>query len=115
MFGNTAQALFGRAVILIKGKHYTEAASLLHSAVKLAPDQANFHHYLGYALWKLDHWRQAQAEFEKAHKLEPKDPYTCYFLARYGGTRKNCWRALCAENIPDDLYQALSGRAREHR
>ena len=80
--GNTAQTLFDKAVVLIKEKHYAEAASLLHSAVKLEPDQANLHHYFGYALWKLDHWRQAQAEFEKAHKLEPKDPYTCYFLAR---------------------------------
>jgi len=79
---NATQALFEKANILIKEKHYSEAASLLRSAVKLAPDQANLHHYLGYALWKLDHWKQAQAEFEKAHALDPKDPYTCYFLAR---------------------------------
>lgn len=78
----TAQALFAQAAALIKEKHYSDATPLLRSAVKLAPDQANLHHYLGYALWKLDRWNQAQVEFEKAHALDPKDPYTCYFLGR---------------------------------
>lgn len=77
-----AQKLFDRAAILIKQGRYSEAVSLLRSAIKLAPGQASFHHYLGYALWKLDRWNEAQAEFENAHRLDPKNPYTCYFLAR---------------------------------
>jgi len=76
------QALFDQADTLIKGTHYSEAVSLLRSAIKRFPDQARFHHYLGYALWKLARWQEAQAEFEKAHALDPKNPYTCYFLAR---------------------------------
>jgi tetratricopeptide (TPR) repeat protein len=89
-----AQALFDKASALIKEKHYSQAAVLLRSAVKLAPDQANLHHYLGYALWKLDQWNQAQAEFEKAHALNRKDAYNCYFLARIAASLGNIDRSI---------------------
>ncbi|MGH9402674.1 MAG: tetratricopeptide repeat protein [Terriglobia bacterium] len=95
-----AQELFNQAATLIKENHYSEAASLLRTAVKLAPDQASIHHYLGYALWKLDQWNNAEAEFEKAHHLDPRNPYTCYFLARIAGSL----------NHPDqsiEYYQAV--------
>ena len=78
----TAQALLDQASALIKEAHYSQAVSALSSAVKQYPGQAAFHHYLGYALWKLARWPEAQAEFEKAHQLDPKNPYTCYFLGR---------------------------------
>jgi tetratricopeptide (TPR) repeat protein len=77
-----AQQLFQKAAVLFRVQHYSEAIPLLRQADSLAPDQASIHHYLGYALWKLDQWSSAQAEFEKAHQLDPHNPYTCYFLAR---------------------------------
>lgn len=77
-----ARQLFQKAVALFRTQHYSEAIPLLRQADALAPDQASIHHYLGYALWKMDQWSKAQAEFEKAHQLDPHNPYTCYFLAR---------------------------------
>lgn len=77
-----ARQLFEKATALFRVQHYSEAIPLLRQADSLAPDQASIHHYLGYALWKLDQWSSAQAELEKAHQLDPHNPYTCYFLAR---------------------------------
>jgi tetratricopeptide (TPR) repeat protein len=77
-----ARQLFQKAAALFQVQHYSEAVPLLRQADVLAPGQASIHHYLGYALWKLDQWSRAQAEFEKAHQLDPHNPYTCYFLAR---------------------------------
>ncbi len=77
-----ARQLFQEAAALFRGQHYPEAIPLLRQADALAPDQASIHHYLGYALWKLDQWSSAQVEFEKARQLDPHNPYTCYFLAR---------------------------------
>lgn len=77
-----ASSLFSRASQLISAGRYSEAIRLLGRAAKLNPDSAGIHHYLGYALWKLNRWEEARAEFETAHLLNPRNPYTCYFLAR---------------------------------
>lgn len=79
---SSSEELFKKAAALIKAGKYSAAASLLRQAAALAPRQASIHHYLGYALWKLNQWSEAQAEFEKARQLDPRNPYTCYFLAR---------------------------------
>ncbi|HEX5481634.1 MAG TPA: tetratricopeptide repeat protein [Terriglobia bacterium] len=76
------QELFAKAAGLIKTGKYSAAIPLLQRAAALAPNQASIHHYLGYALWKLNRWVPAKAEFEKARQLDPRNPYTCYFLAR---------------------------------
>lgn len=81
-----AQSLFNRAAALIKQNRYSDAIPVLKKAAKLAPDQASIHHYLGYAYWKLDRWNEAEAEFLQARRLNPKNPYTCYFLARITGS-----------------------------
>ncbi|MGH9395721.1 MAG: tetratricopeptide repeat protein [Terriglobia bacterium] len=78
----TAEQLFARASARIKAGRYSEAIPLLRRAAALAPNTASIDHYLGYALWKLNRWDEAQAEFASAHRLDPQNPYTCYFLAR---------------------------------
>lgn len=78
----SASALFSQASQLISAGRYSEAVGMLHHAAKLNPDSSGIHHYLGYALWKLNRWQDARAEFETAHRLNPQNPYTCYFLAR---------------------------------
>ena len=95
-----SQELFNQAAALIKENRYSEAASLLRTAAKLAPDQANVHHYLGYALWKLDRWNDAETEFEEAHRLDPRNPYTCYFLARIAGSLDHLDQSI-------EYYQAV--------
>lgn len=91
---DSAQALFEKGEALIKAGQYSQAATLLRSAIKLAPEQPQYHHYLGYALWKLDRLPEARAEFEKAHALDPKNPYTCYFLARIAASLVQTDRAI---------------------
>lgn len=77
-----ARDLFEAAAARIRNGQYSSAVPLLRQAVALAPQVASLHHYLGYALWKLNQTHEAEREFQKAHQLEPTAPYTCYFLAR---------------------------------
>jgi len=77
-----ARDLFEAAAARIRNGQYSSAVPLLRQAVALAPQVASLHHYLGYALWKLDQTHEAEREFQKAHQLDPTDAYTCYFLAR---------------------------------
>ena len=74
--------LFDAASDLIARSRYAEAARLLRQAEALAPGESSVHHYLAYALWKQDQWGPAETEFQKAHQLDPQNPYTLYFLAR---------------------------------
>ena len=67
---------------LIRQSRYADAVSILQRAQTLAPNEPSIHHHLGYAFWKQDQWGAAEAEFEKANHLAPRDPYTLYFLAR---------------------------------
>ena len=67
---------------LIRQSRYSDAVSVLQRAETIAPNQPSIHHYLGYAYWKQDQWVTAEAEFEKAHHLDPGNPYTLYFMAR---------------------------------
>lgn len=78
----SVQQLFKSAASLIEQSRYQEAAALLRKAEGTAPNQASIHHYLAYALWKQDRWTSARTEFQKAHQLDPQNPYTLYFLAR---------------------------------
>lgn len=78
----SAQALFNKANVLIKGSKFAKAEVVLRSGTRLFPEDPAFHHYLGYVLWRMGHLNEAQAELEKAHALDPKNPYICYFLGR---------------------------------
>jgi tetratricopeptide (TPR) repeat protein len=77
-----AKQLLDAAASLIGQSRYKEAVAVLQRAQALAPSVPSIHHYLGYAYWKQDQWVTAEAEFEKANQLDPKNPYTLYFLAR---------------------------------
>lgn len=80
--GPTPQQLLDSASDLIRQSRYVEAIPLLQQAETLSPQSPAIHHYLGYALWKQDRWAAAQTEFQTAHQLDTKNPYTLYFLAR---------------------------------
>lgn len=97
---SSPQGLFTKAADLIKAGKYSAAVPLLQRAAALAPDQASIHHYLGYALWKLNRWAPANAEFEKARQLDPRNPYTCYFLARIAQSLGHPDRSI-------ELYEAI--------
>ena len=79
--GKAAQ-LFRKAKDLFADKQYAKAVPVLEDAAKVAPTEQVIHHYLGYALWKEDRFKEAGQEFERAHRLDPKNAYTLYFLGR---------------------------------
>jgi len=79
--GNAAQ-LFREAKALFAEKQYAKAVPVLQEAAKVAPAEQVIHHYLGYALWKEDRFKDAGQEFERARRLDPKNAYTLYFLGR---------------------------------
>lgn len=76
------KTLLDSASTLIRQNRFHEAAGLLRKAEEKAPEAPAIHHYLGYAFWKQDQWSAAQEEFHRANQLDPKNPYTLYFLAR---------------------------------
>jgi predicted Zn-dependent protease len=76
------QQLFREATDLFASGQFSEAVPLLREATKLAPDEPTLCHYLGYALWKENRWKEAGQEFEKALHLDPKNVYALYFLER---------------------------------
>ncbi len=55
---------------------------MLQEAIRVAPSEPILHHHLGYALWKINHYKEAGQEFEVARRLDPKNAYTLYFLGR---------------------------------
>ena len=79
--GKAAQ-LFRDAKALFAEKQYAKAVPVLQEAEKVAPAEQVIHHYLGYALWKEDRFKEAGQEFERAHRLDPKNAYSLYFLGR---------------------------------
>jgi tetratricopeptide (TPR) repeat protein len=89
-----ASDLFQQAADLIEKEQFSAAIPLLQKAVILAPNEGPIHHYLGYALWKTHEWNGATAEFEKALKLDPNDPYTKYFQARIAYSQNQVDRAI---------------------
>jgi len=106
--------LFQQAAELIEKQQFSAAIPLLQKAVILAPNEGRIHHYLGYALWKTHEWNGATAEFEKALKLDPNNPYTKYFQARIAYSQNHVERAIhlyeevIVSNSPVfDTYQRL--------
>ncbi len=89
-----AQQLFDSASDLIRQNRYAEAVRVLQQAEVLSPQSPGIHHYLGYAFWKQDQWAAAQTEFQKAHQLDPKNPYTLYFLARIAQSTQHTEEAI---------------------
>ena len=89
-----AQQLFDSASGLIRQSRFAEAARLLQQAAALSPQSPGIHHYFGYALWKQDNWAAAETEFRKAHQLDPKNPYTLYFLARIAQSTQRTEEAI---------------------
>jgi tetratricopeptide (TPR) repeat protein len=60
-------------VLLEEGKH-AAAVPLLERAIALEPMSARFHHYLAFALAKLQKWSDAAAYGKTALALTPGDP-----------------------------------------
>jgi tetratricopeptide (TPR) repeat protein len=58
-----------------------EAIKALKEAVRINPEAADTHHYLGLAYYQTNQFEEALAEFEKAVALDDEDPDYHYNLA----------------------------------
>src|SRR4051794_20932526 len=56
-------------------KAYFQALGFYHSAVRLDPKNAVLYNKMGLTEVRLGEWNEAHSYFEKAAKLNPKDPY----------------------------------------
>jgi tetratricopeptide (TPR) repeat protein len=68
---------------LINAKHYAEAIGYLQRAVRIKPDDGDYHAYLGYAMSKtIQYRREAEEHFLKAIELSPMNINTYLHLGR---------------------------------
>ena len=59
-----------------------QATVALEKAKKLEPDKASIREALGIAYFRIQRWREAEAEFRVVLELSPTDPYAHYALGR---------------------------------
>ena len=59
-----------------------QATVALEKAKKLEPDKASIREALGIAYFRIQRWREAEAEFRAVLELSPADDYAHYALGR---------------------------------
>ncbi len=59
-----------------------QATVALEKAKKLEPDKASIREALGIAYFRIQRWREAEAEFRAVLELSPTDDYAHYALGR---------------------------------
>ena len=63
---------YEKAAVLIEAKKFAEALPLLKKAEAAAPDSADVHNYLGYALRNLKQYDAALKHYETALRIAPR-------------------------------------------
>ena len=66
----------------LKGGMAAQATVALEKAKKLEPDKASIREALGIAYFRIQRWREAEAEFRAVLELSPTDDYAHYALGR---------------------------------
>lgn len=74
-----SELLVAKGQVAYHQGHYQEAHTLLERAVKVDPEDAEAHYFLGVVLNRLERWDEAAAAFERALALRPD-----FDLARRG-------------------------------
>jgi tetratricopeptide (TPR) repeat protein len=75
-----AHAALGQA--LYEAQRYTEAETILRTAIRLTDGGEDFIHFaLGLVLFKQEKWSEAQRSFERAAELDPRDDGAAYNVA----------------------------------
>jgi tetratricopeptide (TPR) repeat protein len=78
-----AKENFMQGKSLINAKHYAEAIGYLKRAVRIKPDDGDYHAYLGYAMSKtVQYRREAEDHFLKAIELSPMNINAYLHLGR---------------------------------
>ncbi len=77
-----AYDLFQQGRSHLKGGMAAQATVALEKAKKLEPDKASIREALGIAYFRIQRWREAEAEFRAVLELSPADDYAHYALGR---------------------------------
>jgi len=77
-----AYDLFQQGRSHLKGGMAAQATVALEKAKKLEPAKASIREALGIAYFRIQRWREAEAEFRAVLELSPADDYAHYALGR---------------------------------
>ncbi|MGB1103122.1 MAG: tetratricopeptide repeat protein [Crocinitomicaceae bacterium] len=77
-----AEAWLGTGIVLDMQGKTTEAISFLSQAVQLQPENANYHHVLAEALYKIERYVEAEETLERTMQLSPNYSEAILLLAK---------------------------------
>ena len=77
-----AYDLFQQGRTHLQGGMAAQATVALEKAKKLEPNKASIREALGIAYFRIQRWREAEAEFRAVLELSPADDYAHYALGR---------------------------------
>ena len=73
---------FQQGKALLKDGMAAQATVALEKAKKLEPAKASIREALGIAYFRIQRWKEAEAEFREVLELSPTDDYAHYALGR---------------------------------
>jgi protein O-GlcNAc transferase len=71
----------GYGAALVQARQFTEAAALLRSLLRFAPDNVTIHANLATSLFEMKRYEEAKPEFQWLVEKQPERPIPYYFLA----------------------------------
>ena len=64
----------------MRDKDYEKAAEVFKQAIRLWPDEANWHYYLGMCYGELGRYQEAEVAYKQAIRLDPNDYNSIFSL-----------------------------------
>jgi tetratricopeptide (TPR) repeat protein len=71
----------------LDSEKYSEAVQELRAAIAIHPEIRGAHYQLGFALFQLNNFQEAEKAFTKELDFQPPDPYSLYYLGRISADR----------------------------
>lgn len=72
----------------IETEKYADAVRELRAAIAIHPEIRGAYYQLGYALFQLSNFKEAEAAFTKELTFQPPDSYSLYYLGRIAADRE---------------------------
>ena len=66
----------------LDSENYAEAVRELRAAIAIHPEIRGAYYQLGFALFQLKNFKEAEQAFTKELDFQPPDPYSLYYLGR---------------------------------
>ncbi len=106
------QAHLAAAQSDIDSEKYAEAAEELRAAIAIHPAIRGAYYQLGFALFHLNQFQEAEKAFTKELEFQPPDAYSLYYLGRISGDRGQAERAISFYEKSVDAGVVLDVRQR---